>query len=142
MASVSFVINWDETTHAQPRQAIVGHLPFLNRLRFHAQACRSSARLDLTEACALISHRKDTSLDGYARVLVQVCNQAVERPMRFFPVGQSEYSFDERWLIQLLSCAVSRDYASVQFLLRCRVAPAKHHAFKTVLMGIAGLLRG
>jgi len=96
--------------------------PFLNHLRLVALECRSKARSDLFEACALLSISKDDARKAHAEALMRCLDQALgKRPVLFRP-GVDEISFDEAWLIQLATALNAQDHDSASFLLNSRIA--------------------
>ena len=117
-------------------------LPILNRLRFLAQSCRANARVDLGTACASIHACPQTSLDTVAKAMIQVVSEAVEGRVTFLAPGSREMSFDEEWLLRALERASAGDTISVEFLLRRRVARRNHHAFRSIIRVVGGLLNG
>lgn len=114
--------------------------PILNRLRFLAQTCRAEARLDLGTACAMINACSQTSLDTVAKAMIQVVSEAVEGRVTFLAPGSRDMSFDEEWLVRALERASAGDTVSVEFLLRRRVTPRNHHAFRSIIRVVGGLL--
>ncbi|WP_116085267.1 hypothetical protein [Tropicimonas sp. IMCC34011] len=94
----------------------------LARLRVAALRCRVSTRLDFTEACALIG--RGGAQDGRtADALLRVLGEGLGRLPVFFRPGAGDLSFDERWLVALLSALDRGDEASATFLLKSRIAP-------------------
>lgn len=114
--------------------------PVLNRLRFLAQGCRISCRLDISEACAIVHADKHKSLDAVATAIIRVLSQAVNGHMTFLSPGSHQMSFDEKWLVRVLDRAAARDTISVEFLLRSRVCRHHHHAFRSLIRAVAPLL--
>ncbi|MCH2077276.1 MAG: hypothetical protein MK180_10385 [Rhodobacteraceae bacterium] len=115
-------------------------LPILNRLRFIAQTCRAQARLDLGTACAAIQASYEASLETAATLMVRVVNEALERRMTFLAPGSKSMSSDEEWLVRLIERALEHDTISVEFLLRRRVPRQNHHAFRSIIRVVAGLI--
>ncbi|MEO0484342.1 MAG: hypothetical protein AAF092_00370 [Pseudomonadota bacterium] len=124
-----------------PCTSLTPLLPVLNRLRFLAQTCRATARLDLQEACALIHADRCRERDALAAALIRVLSQVMDRRVVFLSPGAPEMTFDEQWLLRVLACAANRDTPSVEFLLRSRVAPRHHHAFRSIVRAVGALLR-
>ncbi|MEM6729503.1 MAG: hypothetical protein AAF618_13455 [Pseudomonadota bacterium] len=126
--------------HSGVSRDLAGLLPLLNRLRFLAQTCRAEAKLDLAEACSAIHADRGRSLDGLATSLIRVVSQAVEEPVFFLAPGARHMTFDEEWLMRVLDRAIARDGASVEFLLRRRVAARNHHAFRSIVRAVGHVL--
>ncbi|MEL6913116.1 MAG: hypothetical protein AAFP13_01315 [Pseudomonadota bacterium] len=115
--------------------------PLLNRVRFLAQKCRAEARLDLAVACAAIHACPERSLDAVATSMVRVLAEAVDGHVSFRAPGAVDMSFDEEWLLRLVDRAIARDTVSVEFLLRRRVPRHNHHAFRSIIRAVSGILR-
>jgi len=104
-------------------------------LRVIALQCRSAARTDLFEACALLSVEGPRAPHAHATALVKGLPTALARTPRFFAPGCKEASFDEMWIIAALGAAQRDDLASFTFLVSSRIkAPHRRH--------VAHLLRG
>ena len=101
----------------------------LNRLRLVTLSCRSSARTDLFEACAMLSIDPWVAQTAHAEALVKCLPQVIGRQLKFFRPGTEEVSFDEAWLIALTEAVVRDDDDSFLFLLRSRVP---QHARRSV----------
>ncbi|MEM9436396.1 MAG: hypothetical protein AAGA15_05090 [Pseudomonadota bacterium] len=127
--------------HSGVSRDLADFFPLLNRLRFLAQGCRAQARLDLAAACSAIHADKDKSLDAIATSMIRVVSQAVEGHVIFLAPGAPHMTFDEEWLMRVLDRARERDFVSVEFLLRRRVARQHHHSFRAIIRAVASLLR-
>ncbi|MEL6798475.1 MAG: hypothetical protein AAFO80_01250 [Pseudomonadota bacterium] len=108
-------------SHPEPRQD--GARAVLNQLRLVALDCRTAARADLFEACALLSIDKATSGTAFAEALMKCLPQALGTRPRMLRPGVEELSFDEAWLNRLIEAAQHGDADSFAFLLRSRVRP-------------------
>ncbi|MEM8592131.1 MAG: hypothetical protein AAGF13_06350 [Pseudomonadota bacterium] len=115
--------------------------PVLNRLRFLAQTCRAEAKLDIAEACSAIHVDREKSLDVIATSMIRVVSQAVDGHVIFLAPGAPTMTFDEEWLMRVLDRAAERDFLSVEFLLRRRVAARHHHAFRSIVRAAGSLMR-
>lgn len=95
----------------------------LNELRQSALRCRSSARSDLFEACAvlLVARRqnRNAAIDTLMRCLAQALGRA---PVLFRP-GEQEMSFDEAWLLRAISAAGRGEEDNLRFLIHSRISP-------------------
>lgn len=96
----------------------------LNRLRWVARRCRSAARVDLFEACAILSTDRDVADTAHAEVLMKSLSQVLGKAPVFYRPGVGEVSFDEAWLMRVMAALRSDDDASLVFLLRSRVRPS------------------
>lgn len=95
----------------------------LNRLRILALGCRSAARTDLFEACALLSADPSVAETAHAEAFLKCLPQAIGRKVKLLRPGVEEVTFDEAWIMRLVGSASSKDDDSFGFLLRSRVAP-------------------
>lgn len=111
--------------------------PVLNRLRFQAVLCRAQARLDFFTACALIDPAAQVPSDDRMRMLLRVMGQALPSEPIFFRPGETELSFDERWLIAVIDAYARDDRDSLEFLVRRRVDPAKRRLFALLVSGVS-----
>lgn len=93
----------------------------INHLRMVALKCRSQARLDLDQACALLLANPADANMRHAETLMRGYRQAVTTRPVFFRPGTHELSFDEAWLGRLFEAVYDRDDDSFRFLIRSRV---------------------
>ncbi|MEM7614180.1 MAG: hypothetical protein AAF245_03990 [Pseudomonadota bacterium] len=95
----------------------------LDQLRQAHRICRCAAQTDLYEACAVLALDRQTAqaaaLEGVMRCLPQALSHA---PLIYLP-GVEERSFDEAWLLRLISAARAQDHDSFTFLLHSRIPP-------------------
>ena len=98
-------------------------LDLLNHIRMVALNCRASARTDLFEACALLSTEKSAAKTAHAEALVKCLPQAIGKTPKILRPGVVEVSFDEAWLLRLVTSASANDRDSFGFLLQSRVSP-------------------
>lgn len=96
-------------------------MDIINHLRMVALDCRSAARADLFEACALLSHNPDVAKTAHAEALMKCLSQTLGKAPKMLRPGVVETSFDEAWLARLSLAARNDDDASLTFLLRSRV---------------------
>lgn len=93
----------------------------LNHLRLIALQCRSAARADLFEACAVLSHDRSIARAAHAETLMKCLSQATGNRPRMLRPGSEEVSFDEAWLARLATASLDEDHDSFRFLLQSRV---------------------
>lgn len=130
---VAFRPQQDVSAPALPETLIA----LLNRMRFHAIRCRASAHLDLFKACSLLDPHANGAEIETLRTLVRVMGQALDREPVFFQPGSAEISFDERWLLALITAAHTKDDNSFQFLMVRRVAHHKRRIFSLLIKSLA-----
>ncbi len=123
--------------HLQQSDDVAHIVPFLNKLRFLSFECRASARLDLFQACSVLDLDSAKASDNYARILVRVIGQALDKPMEFLAPGSEIRTFDEDWLLRVLDCRMRNDTDSYLFLLMRRVPAAKRSSLDLLLKNIA-----
>lgn len=108
----------------------------LNKLRFLSASCRAAARLDLSEACAMLAPDRETAAEAYAMALMRTLSQALgHRPVIRAP--GAEPSFDELWLMRLIERAHACDDDSISFLIMRRIPPNTRHTFLPIINGLA-----
>ena len=125
---------------AAPEQVGDVALARLNKLRLLALGCRSAARLDLFQACALLSTDRETAANAYAVALFRTLDQGLGRPPRIFVPGCSDLSFDERWLMALIEATENGDDASRTFLLNSRLRPDARRALAFLVKNLTDRL--
>lgn len=108
----------------------------LNRLRFLALSCRSSARLDLFRVCSQLDDRIPNAGEIYAEALMRTLGQALDQRPAIRAPG-ADPSFDELWLMCLIERRIAQDESSIFFLLNRRIAPDRQRAFLTLINGLA-----
>jgi hypothetical protein len=94
----------------------------LNRLRLCAMECRVAARVDLFEACALLTLEGEDAKRRFMDTFVRCLSDAFHRPVKWYHPGAQEVTFDEAWVLRCLSSIEAGDADSLSFLLRSRVA--------------------
>lgn len=97
-------------------------LAIINHLRLVALRCRSAARVDLDQACALLLADPADAQMRHAETLMRGFRQAVEKRPIFHRPGSSELSFDEAWLARLFDAIEREDDDSFRFLIQSRVS--------------------
>ncbi len=97
-------------------------LAIINHLRMVALRCRSAARVDLDQACALLLADPADAQMRHAETLMRGFRQAVEKRPIFHRPGSSELSFDEAWLARLFDAIEREDDDSFRFLIQSRVS--------------------
>jgi hypothetical protein len=93
----------------------------INHLRMVALQCRSAARVDLDQACALLLADPADAQMRHAETLMRGFRQAVSQRPVFFRPGTTELSFDEAWLGRLFEAVENSDDDSFRFLVQSRV---------------------
>lgn len=111
-------------------------MPLLNRLRFLAISCRAMARVDMFQACQLLSDDVDEVQDSFAQMFVRVVNQATKSKFIFLAPGSIETSFHEDWLLRCFERLIAQDTDSYKFLTNSRVHKSHQSVFHALLLGV------
>jgi hypothetical protein len=105
-----------------PRHAPMPTIPAqIALLRVLAPICRAKARLDLFEACAMLSDNRNQAAQAYADALLRTLEQGLGRIPIIHRAGSAEMSFDELWLAALFDADARNDTDSFMFLTRARL---------------------
>lgn len=107
-------------------------------LRAMAPVCRAKARLDLFQACAMLSMERGSAAQGFAEALLRTLEQGLGRMPVLHRAGSDELSFDEAWLAALFAAEARGDADSFAFLTRSRLNRA---AVRQIGFLVAGLQR-
>lgn len=122
----------------QPEPELDGDMRvLLNTLRFHAATCRAKARVDFFHACLLIDPKAEATDTARLEMVLRVMGDALGNTPIFFRPGEPELSFDERWLIAVISARIQDDSDSFEFLMRRRVSHDKRRLFGALIAGLA-----
>lgn len=122
----------DSQPPAHRSAPIAAHLrPVLTHIRIVALQCRSAARSDLFEACAVLSGSKNLPADTVAMALVRGLPTALGKRPAFYGPGSVDMSFDEAWIMRALQSIDAGDLDSLTFLISARIVPEhrRHIAF-------------
>jgi hypothetical protein len=90
-------------------------------LRVLAPSCRAKARIDLFQACAMLSNNRAQAAQAYADALLRTLEQGLGRAPVLYRAGSPEISFDEQWLAALFAADARDDQDSFTFLTRARL---------------------
>lgn len=90
-------------------------------LRFFARTCRARPRIDAFEACRMLSLHPTSSAQALADALLRILGQAMGRAPVLHELRAASLSFDERWLVALISAAGRDDHDSLTFLTASRI---------------------
>ena len=126
------VWDWPEAELADRSEAAL-----LNHIRFVALGCRAKARTDLFQACALLHSSGTQSFRLHAEALMQCLNEALGKQAVLFRPGTAERSFDENWLLRLMTALSNGDEASASFLLHSRIDREKHRLMRYLLSRVS-----
>lgn len=96
-------------------------LSLLEHLRDVARINRCKGYIDLFGACAALAGNRDVALHAASEVLIRCLSQALGHRPVLYRVGETETSFDEKWLMALVRSLRNGDESSLAFLLYSRV---------------------
>ncbi|MEO1109922.1 MAG: hypothetical protein AAFX90_18560 [Pseudomonadota bacterium] len=102
-----------------------------------ALQCRSAARVDLDQACALLLANPADAQMRHAETLMRGFRQAVSGRPVFFRPGTTELSFDEAWLGRLFEAVELGDDDSFRFLIQSRVPRWKQRNLAFLIRSIS-----
>ena len=111
-----------------------GELELLDAVREQAKQARSLPKLDVFKACELVQLDIELMTPELISIFVRSLPQAFGRSTHFFPVGTLEMSWDEKWLISLVSAISRADYDSVQFLIKTSIKPAHQKPCQSIAL--------
>lgn len=90
-------------------------------LRLLMRQCRAKPRIEVFEACSLLTHSPQRGAQAYADALLRVLAAVLPRGLVIHHLQARERSFDESWLLSLFTAVSRQDHASAAFLLRARL---------------------
>ena len=105
----------------------------LEEIREHAKRARSLPRIDIFKACDLVQIDFELITPEILSIFIRSLSQAFGRPVNFSGVGASSLTWDERWLISLISAVSRADYDSVNFLIKSAVKPLHQEQCKSLV---------
>jgi len=108
----------------------------LDALRRQAARCRTAERLDLFQACSLLSPDRRRAPEVYARALLRTLGQALGRRPVIHGPGAVQRSFDELWLLQMIARLECGDTDSFTFLVSRRVPHAYRRSVAFLIHGL------
>lgn len=117
----------------------------LERLRTASVSVQLAPRVEPFKFCALIEAAPDREADAYLDALLRVAPGALGRPLLIRRQGAAGPSFDEAWLLALISAARRGDTASLRFAVASRTRSdtdgrALSRSLGFIATGLAGRL--
>ena len=98
-------------------------LNLLEEIRDHAKKARSLPRIDIFKACDLVQIDFELITPEILSVFIRSLSQAFGRPVNFSEAGARSLTWDEKWLVSVVSAVSRADYDSVNFLIKSAVKP-------------------
>ena len=95
----------------------------LEEIRDNAKKMRSLPRIDIFKACDLVQIDLELITPEILSVFMRSLSQAFGRPVHFSEAGAKSLTWDEKWLVSIISSVSRADYDSVNFLIKSAVQP-------------------
>ena len=95
----------------------------LEEIRDHAKKVRSLPRIDIFKACDLVQIDFELITPEILSLFIRSLSQAFGRPINFSAAGAKNMTWDEKWLVSIISAVSRADYDSVNFLIKSSVKP-------------------
>ena len=109
-----------QTTEYKPSNVEVN---LLEEIRDHAKKVRSLPRIDIFKACDLVQIDFELITPEILSLFIRSLSQAFGRPINFYEPGAENMTWDEKWLVSIISAVSRADYDSVNFLIKSVVKP-------------------
>jgi len=98
-------------------------ISLLEEIRNHAKKMRSLPRIDIFKACDLVQIDVELITPEILSVFMRSLSQAFGRSVNFSEAGARSLTWDEKWLVSIISAVSRADYDSVNFLIKSAVQP-------------------
>ena len=108
-------------------------LNLLEEIREHAKKARSLPRIDIFKACDLVQIDFELITPEILSVFIRSLSQAFGRPVNFSEAGARSLTWDEKWLVSVVSAVSRADYDSVNFLIKSAVQPVHQEQCRSLV---------
>ena len=108
-------------------------LNLLEEIREHAKKARSLPRIDIFKACDLVQIDFELITPEILSVFIRSLSQAFGRPVNFSEAGARSLTWDEKWLVSIVSAVSRADYDSVNFLIKSAVQPVHQEQCRSLV---------
>ena len=108
-------------------------LNLLEEIRDHAKKARSLPRIDIFKACDLVQIDFELITPEILSVFIRSLSQAFGRPVNFSEAGARSLTWDEKWLVSIVSAVSRADYDSVNFLIKSAVQPVHQEQCRSLV---------
>ena len=105
----------------------------LEEIRDLAKKARSLPRIDIFKACDLVQIDFELITPEILSVFVRSLSQAFGRPVNFSDAGTSSLTWDEKWVVSVVSAVSRADYDSVNFLIKSAVKPVHQEQCRSLV---------
>ena len=109
-------------------------LELLEAVREEAKQARSMPKIDVFKACELVQLDIELLTPELLSIFIRSLPQAFGRSTHFLPTGTMELSWDEKWLISLVSAISRADYDSVHFLIKTGIKPIHQEPCQSIAL--------
>ena len=108
-------------------------LNLLEEIRDHAKKARTLPRIDIFKACDLVQIDFELLTPEILSVFIRSLSQAFGRPVNFSEAGARSLTWDEKWLVSIVSAVSRADYDSVNFLIKSAVQPVHREQCRSLV---------
>jgi len=108
-------------------------LNLLEEIRDHAKKARSLPRIDIFKVCDLVQIDFELLTPEILSVFIRSLSQAFGRPVNFSEAGAISLTWDEKWLVSVVSAVSRADYDSVNFLIKSAVQPVHQEQCRSLV---------
>ena len=105
----------------------------LEEIRNQAKKMRSLPRIDIFKACDLVRFDFELITPEILSVFIRSLSQAFGRPVNFSEAGAKSLTWDEKWLVSVVSAVSRADYDSVNFLIKSAVQPVHQEQCRSLV---------
>ena len=105
----------------------------LEEIGEYAKKARSLPRIDIVKACDLVQIDYELITPEILSIFIRSVSQAFGRSVNFSKSGASSLTWDEKWLVSLISAVSRADYDSVHFLIKSSVTPLHQEQCKSLV---------
>ena len=105
----------------------------LEEIRNQAKKMRSLPRNDIFKACDLVRIDFELITPEILGVFIRSLSQAFGRPVNFSEAGARSLTWDEKWVVSIISAVSRADYDSVNFLIISVVQPVHQEQCRSLV---------
>ena len=109
-------------------------LELLEAVRQEAKQARSMPKVDVFKACELVQLDVELLTPELLSIFIRSLPQAFGRSTHFLPTGTLELSWDEKWVVSLVSAISRADYDSVHFLIKTSIKPTHQKPCQSIAL--------
>ena len=113
----------------------------INTLRFHALSCRALSRINIFDVCKPSNLKPYVSLEEYYDLLIRTYPDIIDKKPIWLRVGEVNTTFDEQWLVRVMTLAMHGQIDNLDMLIRGRVAREKRRFFYLILRNMIKLYK-